>query len=938
MAAPILTTKLYLPPPRAEVIPRPHLIEQLNEGLSRKLTLISAPAGFGKTTLVSEWVAACARPTAWLSLDEGDGDLTRFLTYLVAALQAIDVADEGAAGDGEIGAEVLGMLHAPQPAATEAILTTLLNEIAAIPNDFALVLDDYHVIEAHAVDQALAFLLEHLPRQMHLVITTREDPQFPLARLRARRQLTEVRATDLRFSLAETAGFLNQVMGLTLTPAEIAALETRTEGWIAGLQLAALSMQGQADVAGFIEAFAGDHRYIVDYLVEEVLLRQPEAVRDFLLHTAILNRLSGPLCDAVTAQAGGTGRLEALERGNLFVVPLDNKRQWYRYHHLFADVLYAHLIAEQPAHVPTLHQRASAWYERNGALADAVRHALAAEDYARAAGLVELAWPAMDGSYQTATWLGWVKALPDELLHARPVLCVAYAWAFLNGGELEAADVRLRDAEQWLDASTGLIAYPEAQAAEAQTSADESSAMRGPKMIVVDKEQLRTLPASIASARAYLTQASGDFSGSILYGQRALDFLPAEEYHRRGVAGALLGLAYWTNGDLDAAERIFAEGLANLRRTGNLLFALRGTYSLADIRLAQGHLRAAIQTYEEALQLAAAQDEQVLRGTADLCVRLSELYREQGNEEAATAHLRKGEELGKHDASAYWPYRLALAQARIKQAQGDLDGALEYLDEAERQYVRSPVPEMHPITALRARVWISQGKLADAQRWIDAQGLAVDDELNYLREFEYMTLARIRIAHYQHHRDEDALAEAMALLARLLHAAEAGARMGSVLDILIQQALAHEAQGNLTAAHAPLARALTLAEPEGYVRLFVDEGAPMARLLSAAAKQGLMPHYTDKLLAVFSPEASPQSSSSPPPLIPSVQQPLVEPLSERELEVLQLVAQGLSNREISERLYLALSSVKGHNRNIFGKLQVQRRTEAVARARALNLL
>src|SRR6266853_5438825 len=404
MPTPILATKLYRPRLRPNVVSRPRLLERLNEGLHRKLTLIAAPAGFGKTTLVSEWVEGIERPAAWLSLDEGENDPARFLTYLVAALQTIAAT---------IGEGALGVLQSPQPPPSESILTALLNEITTLPDHFVLVLDDYHVIDAKPVDMALAFLVEHLPPQMHLVIATREDPQLPLARLRARGHLTELRATDLRFTASEAAGFLTQVMGLSLSTEDIAALEDRTEGWIAGLQLAALSMQGHPDVPGFIRAFAGDHRYIVDYLVEEVLQRQPEPVRSFLLQTAILDRLHGPLCDAVTGQEEGNARLEALERGNFFVVPLDDKRHWYRYHHLFAEVLSAHLLAEQPDQVATLHRLASEWYEQHGLAADAIRHALAAADFARAADLVELALPAMRRNRQEATVLDWLKALPD---------------------------------------------------------------------------------------------------------------------------------------------------------------------------------------------------------------------------------------------------------------------------------------------------------------------------------------------------------------------------------------------------------------------------------------------------------------------------------------------------------------------------------------------
>src|SRR6266566_1796928 len=494
---PILATKLYLPRLRPNVVSRPRLLERLNEGLHRKLTLIAAPAGFGKTTLVSEWVALIERPkarTAWLSLDEGDNDPARFVAYLVAALQTI--------GEG-----VLGVLQSPQPPPTESILTALLNEITTLPDHFVLVLDDYHVIDAKAVDMALAFLVEHLPPQMHLVIATREDPHLPLARLRARGHLTELRAADLRFTASEAAEFLNQVMGLNLSAEDIAALEDRTEGWIAGLQLAALSMQGHQDVPGFIRAFAGDHRYIVDYLVEEVLQRQPEPVNSFLLQTAILDRLHGPLCDAVTGQEEGNARLEALERGNFFVVPLDDQRHWYRYHHLFAEVLSAHLLAEQPDQVSTLHRRASAWYERHGSAADAIRHALAAEDFVRAADLVELAVPAMLRSRQEATLLGWLKALPDELVYLRPVLSVGYAGALLVSGEFEGVEARLQNAERWLD-----------------TTADRTELALAPpaEMVVVDEVEFRRLPGSIAVYRAGSAQALGDAANTMKYARLAL--------------------------------------------------------------------------------------------------------------------------------------------------------------------------------------------------------------------------------------------------------------------------------------------------------------------------------------------------------------------------------------------------------------------------------
>ena len=447
--APLLETKLYVPRSRRGLVPRPRLSERLDRGTASKLTLVSAPAGFGKTTLLTEWLAAGPaapadeRLAAWLSLDRADNDPASFWTYVIAALRTV------ASGVGE---SALALLQAPQPPPIETVLTALLNDLGAIAGDIVLVLDDYHVIDARDVQDGMAFLLDHLPPGLHVVIASRADPALPLARLRARGELAEIRAAELRFTPDEAAAYLNEMMGLQLTARDVAALEGRTEGWIAALQLAALSMQGRDDVAGFIAGFAGDDRYVVDYLAEEVLQRQPDRVQAFLLQTSILGRLSGPLCDAVTGQGGGKAMLEALDRGNLFLVPLDDRRRWYRYHHLFADVLQARLLDEQPGQVPDLHRRASAWYEQNGEPSVAIGHALAAEDFGRAADLVELAIPAMRRTRQEATVRGWLEALPDEVVRVRPVLSVAVAGALLTGGELEGVEDRLRDAERWLDA------------------------------------------------------------------------------------------------------------------------------------------------------------------------------------------------------------------------------------------------------------------------------------------------------------------------------------------------------------------------------------------------------------------------------------------------------------------------------------------------------
>jgi LuxR family maltose regulon positive regulatory protein len=886
-------------------------VERLNEGLAagRKLALISASAGFGKTTLVSEWIVGCKRPVAWLSLDEGDSDPTRFLTYLIAALQTLALSKvEGIAAN--TGAGALGMLQSPQPPPAESILTTLLNDITTISDSFILVLDDYHVIDSKPVDQALTFLVEHQPPRMHLVIATREDPPLPLARLRVRGQLTELRAADLRFTPVEAAEFLNQMMGLKLSDADIAALEARTEGWIAGLQLAALSMQGRSDAANFIQAFTGSHHFILDYLVEEVLQRQPEHVRNFLLQTAILDRLSSPLCDAVTEREDGKGMLEALERGNLFVIPLDDQRQWYRYHHLFAEVLQAHLREAQPERVSMLHLRASEWYEQNGLRSDAIRHALAAKDFECAAGLIELARPAMDLSYQSSTWLGWVKALPDVLIRTRPVLSVGYAWALLDGGELEASEAHLQDAERWLDVPTD-------------------------KVVVVDKEQFRSLPASIAAARAYRSLALGDVPGTVKYAQQTLELTPEDDQARHMQATSLLGLAQYTSGNLQAAERSLVDFHTNLRKTGEIPTLVGITFLLADIRVALGRLHEAESIYQQSLRIATGQGEPMPIGTVDLYRGLAELYVERGDLEAAAQHLSTSQKLGEQTPVTDWAHRLCVSQARLKEVQGDLDGALALLDEAERVYIRSPLPDVRPVAALKTRIWLKQGRLVEALGWAREQGLSVDDEIRYAREFEHVTLARVLIAAGKSDREAGSLDEATRLLGRLLQAAETGGRLGSAIQILLLQALAFQARGDFPHAFAVLERALALAEPQGYVRIFVDEGEAMRLLIEKQSRNRdhLLSGYADKLLAAFAqPVAAPKSA------IIHQKSDMIEPLSERELEVLKLLRSELSGPEIAQQLIVSLHTLRTHTNNIYNKLGVNNRRAAVRRAEELDLL
>ena len=917
MSIPILATKLYTPSSRSKIVARPVLIEKLNDGLSagRKLTLISAPAGFGKTTLLNEWGDSCGRPVAWFSLDEGDSDPVRFLIYFVTALQTLRP---------NVGEGLLRILQSPQPPPIESILTILLNEITTMPNNFIFILDDYHLVDSKAIDHALTFLLEHQPPHMHLVITTREDPNLPLARLRVRSQLTELRAADLRFIPSEAAEFLNQMMGLKLTADDISVLETRTEGWIAGLQLAALSMQGHQNVTGFIRAFAGDHKYIVDYLVEEVLQRQPDPVRNFLLQTAILDRLNGPLCEAITGQLGGKARLETLQRGNFFLIPLDDKRYWYRYHHLFADVLHMHLLAEQPELVPALHRRASEWFEQNTSPTDAIRHALAGGVFERAANLIERTLPTISKNRQATALLGWLKALPKELIRAMPVLSVAYAHLLLDGGEVVGVEDRLLDAEWWLETAKDNRERPDAPAAA---------------MVVVDGDAFRRLPGAIAVARAGLALARGDVAGTVIYARRVLDLLPEHDHLNRGGTAGFLGLASWTSGDLDEAHRAFAEGMAHLQMAGNISDVVGGAVTLAEIWLAQGRPREAMRTYEQALQLAMVHGEPAfaMRGIADMYVGLSELNYEYNDLNTATQFLQKSKQLGEHTGFPQNRYRWPIAMARILEAQGDLAGALDLLDEAERLYVSTFSPNVRPIPALKTRVLIAQGRLAEALDWVAEKGLSVGDNLSYLREFEHITLSRVLLAIYKKDHKESSIREAIGLLEHLLAAAQEGGRMGSVIEILGLHSLALQAAGDIPAALKLLQRALTLAEPEGYIRLFLNEGPPMMELLREAAAPKILPGYMGKLLAGFEIEVQCSAGVAPPRITPAAQ-PLIEPLSQRELEILRLLNTELSGPEIARELVIALSTVRTHTKSIFNKLNVNDRRAAVKRANEFGLI
>ena len=889
----LLATKLYARPARGNVVVRPRVIGLLDDGLSAGLILVSAPAGFGKTTLLAEWLKGRPQGSCWLSLDAADNDPVRFLSYVIAALQQ---AVPGVASG------LVGPLRSPQPPVAEAVVTAVVNELAAVADSLILVLDDYHVITGAAVNGALTFLLENLPSNLHLVIATRADPPIPIAKLRSRGQVAEVRADDLRFTPDEAAAFLSQTMGLALLPAQVAALDERTEGWIAGLQMAALSMRGREDVDGFIRAFAGTHRFIMDYLLEEVLAHEPEEVQGFLLQTAILTRLSGSLCDAVTGGSGGQEMLEGLERRNLFVVPLDDDRRWYRYHHLFADLLQARLQQTRPQLVPVLHRQAAAWYEAHGLPDEAIEHAFAARDQERAARLVEENYPRLMERSELATLHGYMQRLAEEALRSRPLLCIYGASRAAWAGHVDEAERLLRTAESCLPA--GSLA-PEA----------------------------RALTGTIAYVRSRLAGMRGDLARAAELAHLARQSVPASDaVHQQSIA-VMLGYAHFMRGDLDQASEALGEAVRLARLGGGHGGGVAALCVLARARCVQGRLREAAALYRQALEMSKEQGERWRGASSIIDAGLGELLYERNELPASLQHLQQG-----LAAMQWWvkPDDLALAQVtlvRVLQAQGDLGAAEEALGRAW-QVIRaySVFPEaLGAVEVAQVRLWLAQSNLPEAARWARDSRPAPDDVPSLPWELRQIARARVLIA-------EDRPDEAASLLHRLAELAQTRGRYGRLIEIKALEALALHAQGHMLQAPIALGRALALAEPEGYVRLFVDQGEPMAELLRELKGAGAASRtYLDRLLAAFPGKAARSSAPCISSLrFPAV--PLMEPLSERELEVLGLMAEGLTNQQIAARLIVALGTVKAHIHNISGKLGAQNRAQAVARAKELGLL
>ena len=901
----LLATKVHIPRPRPGFLARPRLTQRLAEGMTRELVLVCTPAGFGKTTLLADWARGGQRPVAWLSLDEADNDPVRFWRHAAAAL---DGALPGVAG------RVTGLLGDLQSASFQGVAATLINELAGGADEVVLVLDDYHLIQAQSVHKSLGFLLEHLPASLRLVLASRADPPLPLARLRARGQLAELRERDLRFTPEEAAELLRTAVGSELPEAAVAALGDRTEGWVAGLQLAALSLRGRGDITEFVEGFSGTHRYVLDYLTQEVLDRQPEPLRTFLLETSVLGRLSGPMCDAVTGHRDSQARLEQVERANLFLQPLDEVRGWWRYHHLFADLLRARLHQERPERVPELHRAAAAWSEQHRLVDDAIRHAMAAGDAVWAARLIERHFDDLLRRNEDATLHRWLQGLPAEVVRSRPRLCLAQAlWAWI-GGRLEAVEPLVAEAER---------AYPAVAEEPYEPSVGRATSL------------VANVAAAIATFRAGLGCMQGDADRATRFGQQALAHLTDADRTLRSFARWYLAVAEWLRGRLPEAEQALAGLVAEQRGAGQRYFA-RLCYDLGQVQRAQGRLDAALATYQQALDAAGAARLLPPAGMA-LVGQAGVLY-ERSELEAARDHATEG--VGSWRQLSYSLQLVAglATLARIRQAQGDPAGALEAITEAERvQLSPTVVALFNPVPALRARLALARGEVAEAARWVQDRGLEPDDQPSYPREREYLVLARVLLA--QHAPDR-----ALGLLERLHAQAVGQGRTGSVIEIRALQALARHASGDEPAGLAALAEALTLATPEGYLRVFVDEGAPMATLLgrllttpatTQAMAAQMAPAFLDRLLEAFEQTGQavlPRSRRGT--ALPG----LVVGLSARELEVLQLLAAGKSNPAIAEELVVSLDTVKRHVTHILDKLGAANRTQAVARARELGLL
>lgn len=914
-AAPLLATKLYLPRPRGRIVDRPRLLLRLDACQHNPLTLIAAPAGFGKTTLLAAWIhqpTATPRRVAWLALNTSDSDPTQFLRYLISALQTLA---------SEIGATVLPLLRSAQPPPLQPLLALLVNDLSQAPEGSLLVLDDYHVIESPAVHEMLTFLLDHLPPQLHLVIASRVNPPLPLARMRVRGQLGELRATDLRFTTDEAASFLHEVMGLPLSATDVAAVEARTEGWIAGLQLAALSLQElpPEQISAFIDSFTGSHRFVVDYLVDEVLAGQPQHIQRFLLKTSLLDHLCGPLCAAVVGMERSACQelLEHLERANLFMVPLDEERRWYRYHHLFAQVLNERLLrGTTQEEVATLHRHAAVWFEQQGFAVEAVQHALVAQEWEHAARLVELhGWPMLlQGQSQMVR--GWLKLLPENLLRTRPYLLELQAALFFGTNELEAAERKIAAAE----------------AAIVENGLNDLS---------------HPLFAYMSMMRANIARARGDISTCVELSRHVLALLSPLELIRRSVSMLGMALIFRVSGDVGPTNaQLVANAIDATRNAGNLPTLFNAVVAMAELRWMQGKLRQAVATYRTASDVAPKLLAlPALNNGASFYCGLGGLLYEWNQIESSEENLVHGVGLIRGGLQTHGDVVTNgyITLARLQQLRGNVVEAMTTLRELQmlaRKWNYAPYLHARADAAV-AYLALQQKDLKAAVEWADSKRWQPGDELDYRREQEWLTLARIRIVHHRQNPSTSQLNDVLRLLDRLLSSAESHQRIDSVIHILLLAALAMHAQGDSGAAIDALVRALRLASPEGYVRLFVDEGRLLADLLAKVSRldqvEPSLRRYAEMLLSVLNEQESGETTTVAPARLAG-KAARGESLTPRELEVLHLLAVGRSNQAIAQELVVEIGTVKRHVSNIMDKLQVQSRLEAVTRARNLGIV
>jgi LuxR family maltose regulon positive regulatory protein len=903
----LLATKVCAPRPRPGLVPRRRLVERLAAGVQRELVLVCGPAGFGKSSLLADWAHRGQRTVAWLSLDEDDNDPARFWRHVAAAL---DVHRPGLAQ------QVAAQFGVSSPNSFKTPVTMLINALAEAGDAVVLVLDDYHLIEEPTVHRSVEFLLEHLPSGLRLVLASRTDPPLPLARLRARGQLTELRGADLRFTAAESTELLRAAVGTELSDSAALALAERTEGWAAGLQLAVLSLRGRGDVAGVVEAFSGSHRFVLDYLTEEILDRQDQQIRDFLLETSVLERVSAPLCDAVRGRTGSQQLLEEVERANLFLYPLDEARRWWRYHILFAGMLRAHLGKLDPHRVAALHGAASLWYERNDLPDQAIPHALAAGDAARAGRLIERhVEDQILRRNEAATLERWLVALPPEVLDRRPRLRLGQAVAALMGGRLDEAESLLSVAE---------LAIEHASLEPYEPSVGRTASI------------LHNVPAMLATCRADLARQRG--SGELAYrlARQAEAYLTDEDRVLGSIVRYDLAVADWMDGRLDDAERQLDDVVATRAASGERHLVLRASYNLGGVQQAQGRLGAALNTYRRGLEMASAHPALPSAGMAH--VGLAEVLYERDELDSALEHASLGVALCRE--LAYTPPLVTglLILARIHQARGDPDAAFDTLVLAKG--VQPQVINLrNPVDAASARLMLANGRVREVVHWVEVRGLGAEDEPTYPHEGEYLVLARVLLATRDWQR-------ASVLLQRWRVLADAQQRTGSVIELLALQALARAGAGDRPTALADLAEAVVLGAQESFVRTFADEGAAMAPLLGELLVGRRLEHlvgasvvprgYLTRLAAAFDRIGAPVLAV---PRRGAVAAPgLVEALSTREQEVLALMAEGRPNQAIADQLVITMDTVKRHVSHVLAKLAVDNRTQAVARARRLGLL